>query len=104
MTDDVIYDSAAEQLEQELRRQYPAIRWRVPSSLALMTDTWMYEREGFPDAVAGNRLEVQAQYGQRIAMVPVAIELVKDDLALAAKITAEAAAYAMENTAPGRAL
>jgi hypothetical protein len=96
MMQDVLYDSAAAQLEEELKRQFPAVKWRVPSSLDLMVDTMLAEQGGYPGAVAGNRLMAQARFGQHAAVVPVAVELVRHEKATAAQLTMYAAMHAMQ--------
>jgi hypothetical protein len=95
MMQDVLYDSAGVQLEEELKRQFPTVKWRVPSSLDLMVDTMLAERGGYPGAVAGNRLVVQARIGQRGAIVPVSVELVRHEKDMAAQLTMQAAMQAM---------
>lgn len=100
MTTDVLYDDAAMQLEQELRRQFSTVKWRVPNSLDLLMTTILHEDQGIPGPIESNRIEVWAERGQRGAMVPVSVELVRHELGLAAKLTMQAAIRAMDKVLP----
>jgi hypothetical protein len=87
-----IYDQAAEQLEQELRWQYPDVRWRVPK----IVDYLFLEDGGMAEVLEGFRLRVVARRGQYGGQIEASGHFVDDNPALAARLIGEQAIRLMD--------